>query len=415
MPAVRPFDGYFVDPAWANEVVSPAYDSLTPAERHQFALANPRNYLNAMRSLEEFPEDACPELCELLASNATTLKRFIDDGAFVHQPRRCLYFYRMEFDRAVQTGVVGEVSIREYDEGELKIHEHTRSDREDRLVRYLEVVGAASSPVCLAYRQSDAIDAIVDELAAAPPALELGADDGVLHTVWRIDDEEGIAALVDLFAAVPSAYLTDGHHRSAAASRYAAQRRAGNPDHSAGESYERLLVALFPHDQLHIHPYNRCVKDLDGHSAEAFLDELAKRFHVEALPSEHRAVVEPGERGQFGMRLDEAWYRLTVRAGLIPAEDPAASLDVNILQGLLLEPALGITDPRSDPRLDYVPGNLEPATLERLRGTGWRLAFASYPASIEELMAVVDAGEVMPPKSTFFAPKLRSGIFLCLR
>ena len=411
MPALRPFTAYLVDPALAGQVVAPAYDSLTPQERHEFAHAHPCNYLNAMRALEEFPPSLRPSLDALLAANAEVLDRFIADGAFRYHAAPCLYLYRMEAGDTVQTGVVGEVPVEEYRRGLLKKHEHTRPDREHRLARYLYTVGAASSPVCLAYPQEDAIDEMVAAEAARPPALVFEADDGVRHSIWRIEDEARSARLARAFAAVSRAYLTDGHHRCAATAHYAGRRAGENPAHCGEEAYNFLLVALFPHDQLRIHPFNRCVKDLNGYSPRAFLETLRAGFEVTPIEGEELRSDGPG---CFSMRLDERSYRLCVRPGIVPA-DPAGSLDVNILQEHILRPTLGIDDPRSDPRLDYRPGDFDARSLARLREEGWRLAFAAWPPSIEALMAVADAGETMPPKSTFFVPKLRSGIFVCRR
>ena len=411
MPALRPFAAWLVDPAHASEVVSPAYDSLTPRERYEYAEAHPQSYLSAMRSLEEFPADRQPTLDALLDANAAALERLLHGGWFRLHAEPRLYLYRMESAEGAQTGVVGEVSVDEYRRGLLKKHENTRSDREDRLARYLYAVGAASSPVSLAYRQDDAIDGLVAAEADRPPALVYDADDGVRHSVWRIEDAERNARLVEYFAAVPCAYLTDGHHRCAATSRYAARRKEESSAHSGEEAYNFILAAFFPHDQLHIHPFNRCVRGLDGFTPEAFLGALGNAFEVSPHANASTGSDEPG---RFVMHLDGRAYTLRVRPGVAP-DDPAGSLDVNILQERILRPLLGIRDPRSDPRLDYRPGDFDSESLERLREEGWRVAFATCPPSIEALMAVADAGETMPPKSTFFVPKLRSGIFVCRR
>ena len=411
MPALRPFAAWVVDPAWAGEVVSPAYDSLTPRERHDFAQAHPRSYLNAMRALEEFPADRRPTLDALLAGNAEALGRFLAQGYFRRHAEPCLYLYRMESDEGVQTGVVGEVPVEEYRRGLLKKHENTRPDREDRLARYLYTVGAASSPVSLAYRQDEAIDVIVAAETAHPPVLVYDAEDGVRHSVWRMEDGSRSARLAEAFAAIPCAYLTDGHHRCAASARYAATRQSESSEHSGEEACNFILAALFPHDQLRIQPFNRCVRDLGRIGPDAFLEALNDAFEVASIES---GPLRSDEAGRFAMRLDERSYSLRARPGIVP-DDPAGSLDVNVLQERILRPLLGIADPRSDARLDYRPGEFDASSLERLREEGWRLAFATCPPSIEALMAVADAGGTMPPKSTFFVPKLRSGIFVCPR
>lgn len=412
MPAIRPFSGYLVEPALAEQVVSPACDSLAPLERYQFARRHPRNYLNAMRAIEDFPPHLRPGFDELLAMNARSLEGLIAQGVFRYHAEPCLYLYRMEVDDNVQTGVVGEVPVEEYRRGLLKKHENTRRDREDRLALYLQVVGAVSSPVSLAYRRDDAIDAMVAAEAARSPALAFETADGVRHSVWRVPEGEATARLGAAFDAVPCAYLTDGHHRSAATARYAERRGRQNASHSGEETYNLLLVALFPHDQLRIHPFNRCVRDLDRHTPRTFLEALRDPFEV--TPVGEQAAFRAEGPGCFLMRLDGGSYRLRARSGILPA-DPLRLLDANVLQERVLGPALGIEDPRTDPRIDYLPGDIDRDSLERLRAAGWRLVFALHPPSIETLMATADAGETMPPKSTFFVPKLRSGVFVCRR
>lgn len=412
MPAIRPFSGYLVEPAFAEQVVSPAYDSLAPHERYDFALRHPRNYLNAMRAIEDFPPHLQPGVDALLAMNARALERLIAQGVFRYHAEPRLYLYRMEVDDGVQTGVVGEVPVEEYRRGLLKKHENTRRDREDRLALYLQEVGAASSPVSLAYRQNDAIDAMVAAEAARPPALVFETPDAVRHSIWRVSGGEATARLIAAFDAVPCAYLTDGHHRSAATARYAERRGRQNASHSGEETYNLLLVALFPHDQLRIRPFNRCVRDLDRHTSRSFLEALRGPFEVTRV--EEPAAFRAEGPGCFLMRLDERSYHLRARPGVLPA-DPLRLLDANVLQERVLGPALGIEDPRSDPRIDYLPGDVDHDALERLRAAGWRIVFALHPPSMETLMATADAGETMPPKSTFFVPKLRSGVFVCRR
>ena len=412
MPAIRPFSGYLVEPAFAEQVVSPAYDSLAPHERYEFARRHPRNYLNAMRAIEDFPPHRRPGVDALLAMNARALEGLIAQGVFRYHAEPRLYLYRMEVDDGVQIGVVGEVPVEEYRRGLLKKHENTRRDREDRLALYLQEVGAVSSPVSLAYRQDDAIDAMVAAETARPPALVFETTDAVRHSVWRVSGGEATARLIAAFDAVPCAYLTDGHHRSAATARYAERRGRQNASHSGEETWNLLLVALFPHDQLRIRPFNRCVRDLDRHTPRSFLEALRGPFEVTRV--EEPAPFRAEGPGCFLMRLDERTYRLRARPGILPA-DRLRLLDANLLQEQVLGPVLGIEDPRSDPRIDYLPGDVDRDSLARLRAAGWRVVFALHPPSMETLMATADAGETMPPKSTFFVPKLRSGVFVCRR
>ncbi len=416
MPQLRPFEGYFVDRRRVGEVAAPAYDALTPQQRHQFASNHPDNYLNVMRSLEEFPPAERPTQEELLHANAAKLKRLLDDGAFVYDATPCLYLYRLASADHVQIGVVAEVSIDEYDSGHVKKHEHTQPQKEEDLTRYIEVVGANSSPVSLAYPQDERIDRLVAELTHGKPHLDFVAEDGLAQTIWRIEDEHAVRQLVGLFENVPVTYLTDGHHRSAAGSRFAAHCRDANPGHRGDEPYNFMLVALFPHDQLKILSYNRVVEDLNGNSATQFVAALEEQFDVQRIEAGCAERARPQRHGEMGMFLDGQWYRLTARSLPALRDDPVGALDVVILQRRVLAPILGIEDMRSDPRLDYVAGASGMKGLEaHCRQSGWRLGFACFPVSIEQLMAVADAGEVMPPKSTWFDPKVRSGIFLRLR
>ncbi len=413
MPAIKSFSGYVVDPGQAHEVVSPGYDALTPQERYEFTAKHPRNYLNVTRSQDEFPENERPTLDQLLASNAANLRKLINDGAFIYQERPCLYLYRLAVDGHEQTGVVAQISIDEYEQGRLKKHENTRAEHEDRLVQYLEVVGATSSPVCVAYAQRDEIDVLVNTLCDQSPILDFISRDGVAHTIWRIEDDHPMTRLVEEFAVVSELYLTDGHHRSAAVSRYAASRRAANPNHTGNEPYNRLLVAMFPHDQLKIAPFNRCVRDLDGHSLTDFLSSIGKSFEIDELRNDVTQDPRPTMRGEMSMLVDGSWYRLKAHADVVPVDDPVRALDVVVLQEQILGPVLGI-NPRSDPRLEYIPGAFDRHVMESICEKGWRVVFAAHPVAMEDMMRIADVGGVMPPKSTYFDPKVRSGLFVCM-
>lgn len=415
MASIRPFDGHFVRSDVAHLVASPPYDALTPEQRHDFALANPRNYLNVMRSLEEFPAHERPTHDELLDVNSQKLRALFAEGVYAYKEEPCLFLYRLSVDGHVQTGVVAEIPIDEYDRGLIKKHEHTQQDKEDQLTAYQEVVGASSSPVCLAYPNSDAIGTLISRLTRAEPLLEFTAHDGLTQTIWCIEEASDIAQFAELFATVTVTYLTDGHHRCAAGSRYAAKRRAANPAHTGDEPYNFLLVALFPDDELRILPYNRCVRDLNGLSVPEFLARLGEIFEVKVLDCGMPDEAAPRGKGELAMLLDGAWYRLQARNGLAAHEDPVRSLDVMLLQEQVLGPLLGIDDPRTDPRLLYVAGSFKMSGLVARCEEGWRVAFAVYPTSIEQLMAVADADQVMPPKSTWFDPKARSGLFLKMR
>ncbi|HSH42191.1 MAG TPA: DUF1015 domain-containing protein [Arenicellales bacterium] len=415
MPTVRPFTGWLVSPDRVHDVVAPAYDALSPAQRHRYAQAHPQNYVNAMRSLEEFPPHERPSLDQLLQRNRANLERLLEQGAFRRSDAPCLYIYRLRADGHEQTGLVGEVPVEEYDRGIIKKHEHTHTSREDQLARYNDVVGAASSPVCLTYEHHPGIDAIVARHTAGTPLIDFVADDGVAQSVWCIDDPGEQALLGEYFAQVGEAYLTDGHHRAAAGSRFAHMRRRRNPRHTGEEAYNFLLVVLFPDDQLRILPYNRCVTDTGGLGVEDLLQAMPEEIAVERLGPVPAEAAAPERPLEFAMLVDDQWFRLRVDPDSVPVDDPVGALDVTILQERILGPILGIADVRCDERCQCVAGAVGMEGLaERCREAGG-VAFACHPVSIQQLMAVADAGLVMPPKSTWFDPKVRSGLFLRLR
>ena len=415
MASIRPFAGYYANPEAAEWFVSPPYDALTPQERFAYANANPANFLNAMRSLEEYPPAERPDIDDLLRANRTRLRRMIDARDLLPMHKPALFLYRMAQPGHQQIGVVAEVPVSEYEHGLIKKHENTQQDKENDLVSYMRVVGASTSPICLAYPAQPAIDALVSRLVEREPLVDFVAPDDVAQTVWHIDDEQQIAQLAQLFAGVPAAYLTDGHHRAAAAVHVAAERRREHPGGNGEEPYEYLLTAFFPDDQLRILEYNRCVTGRNGLTVEELLAEISKGFTVQRLAVTDPEQARPESPGQVAMFLDGNWYRLTARTVPRRSDDPVAALDVTLLQKRIFETALGIDDPRSDPRLRYMPAAFKLADLERMCRERDEIAFALHPTSIADLIAVADAGATMPPKSAWFDPKMRSGLFVRLR
>ena len=399
MAFIHPFEGHVVAPEWARAVVAPAYDSLTPEERRQYADRHPENYLNAMRSADEYASSEAPALSAILKRNARFVRRYVEAGRFVAQPP-CLIVYRLASDGHVQRGVVAEMSIGAYLDGRIRRHEFTRVAREDALARYIDHVRTASSPVALAYRADEGIRERIDTATGAKPAVSLTTDDGVEHDIWVVSETDA-RALVDAFESVSSAYLTDGHHRCAATARF-----------STAGADARLLVVLFPHDELRILPYHRVVRDLGGHTTESFLARLSESFEVESLPGDDTGAAQPRTRGEFAVHVDGRWHRFRLTGNEARPPEPADSIDAAILQARVIGPLIGIPDPRNDERLGYMAGagGLDP--LERACREDWRAAFALHPTSMAELVAVADAGQVMPPKSTWFDPKPRSGFFM---
>lgn len=415
MPTVRPFRGYLVAPERVHDVVAPAYDALTPAQRYRYAQLHPDNYVNAMRSLEEYPEHERPSLDELLQRNKQALENLLAQGAFQATASACLFIYRLSIDDHEQVGLVGEIPIDEYDRGVVRKHEHTQSNREDHLARYNDVVGASSSPVCLTYAHHPHIDATLDTCMKESPAIDFVAEDGVAQTIWCIDDSDTHARIQEYFSEVGQAYLTDGHHRAASASRFARLRRQCNDNHTGDEPYNYLLVVLFPDDQVRIMAYNRYVKDLNGLSVDAFLDAVSKEFTVESLGAIPPEQAEPARPREFSMLLADRWYRLRVDPDTVPADDPVGTLDITMLHDRILEHILGVADVRCDQRCESIAGALGMKGLAERCKDGGGVAFACHAMLIRQLMAVADAGLVMPPKSTWFDPKVRSGLFLRLR
>ncbi|HSQ07894.1 MAG TPA: DUF1015 family protein, partial [Chromatiaceae bacterium] len=335
------------------------------------------------------------------------LELMIAEGILLRDPGVRYYVYRLTLGRHVQTGLVAAASVAAYDAERIKKHEFTRPVKEDDRVRQIDALNAQTGPVFLVYPSDAGIDASLAEVTVSMPEVDITAVDGVCHQIWSVADAAAIDRLTQAFEALDALYVADGHHRSAAASRVAAARRAANPGHTGEEPYNYFLAVIFPHTQMQILAYNRLVRDLHGLDAEAFLARVAVPFRVE--PSS--APVQPARPAEFGMYLDGAWYRLTLDPGRIPWDDPVARLDVSLLQDNLIEPILGIVDPRRDDRIDFVGGirGLEGLTIRVDHGE-MRVAFSLYPTRMPDLMAVADIGEVMPPKSTWFEPKLADGL-----
>ena len=413
MPQLKKFDGYLVHPQRAHSVVTPAYDGMQPSERRAFAGRYPGNYVNVMRSLEEFDEDNKPTLPEILNHNQSHLAWMLENGDFVKTQCSAFYLYKLKHGVHEQVGLIADIPVQDYNNSRLKKHEDTQRQKEDMLTRYQEVVGVTSSPVCVAYPDRRKIDDAVNRAMSAVPYLSLTAWDDVEQTVWRIDDAEIEQELVDEFAQIEYTYLTDGHHRCASGARFSELVSSQAHNHGKFPNSDHLLVALFPQSQLKIYSYFRCIRDLNGMTVPELVWAIEQAgISVERQENDDLGALLPESNRQITMIVDDAVFSLKIPDELVPRDDPVGRLDVSILQNTILAPILGIHDARGDERLSYAPG-VEGISglIERCR-QDWRLGFACVDTTIEEVIEVADARQTMPPKSTWFDPKLRAGIFL---
>lgn len=401
MALIRPFRGLRPGDGRAEEVVAPPYDVLNRAEASQRAEGRPWSFLHISRAEIDLSVDVDVHADIVYQTAAANLARMIEAGVLVRDPDPCYYVYRLTMGEHTQTGLVAAAAVSEYDSNRIRRHEFTRPDKENDRVRQIDVLNAQTGPVLLAYPSSNSVDALINNVTTGMPAVDLVADDGVGHAIWVVTDSLVIDAISDAFDRMSALYIADGHHRSAAASRVAAARRGGQSD-----AAEYFLTVIFPHQQMQIFDYNRVVCDLNGLSDETFLESIAASFSVTTVASSY-SPVQPGE---FGMYLSGQWYRLRIEAEDIPA-DPVGRLDVSLLADRLLEPVLGISDPRLDPRIEFIGGIRGLGDLAKRVDSGdMAVAFSLYPTSMDDLIAVADAGKVMPPKSTWFEPKLADGL-----
>lgn len=407
MPLIRPFPGLRPVPSQADAVVAPPYDVLSSEEARARAAGKPWSFLHISKPEIDLDPGVDPYSPEVYAKGAENLAKMTREGVLHRDDKPLYYVYRLTMGDHVQTGLVAVASVAEYDKNRIRKHEFTRPDKEDDRVRNIEALNAQTGPVFLAYRAEPSVDELLSAVATGTPEVDVTADDGVRHCMWVVRDDNHIAFLTKAFDAMDVLYIADGHHRSAAASRVAASRRETNAAHTGDEAYNYFLSVIFPHDQLQILDYNRVVKDLNGMSSKAFLDRISEDFDV--ITSD--APVKPAKEGEFGAYLDGHWYRLEIKDGRVNAEDPVARLDVSILSDFLIAPVLGISDPRRDKRIDFVGGIRGLNALEQRVDSGAAaVAFSLYPTQMEALMAVADAVQVMPPKSTWFEPKLADGL-----
>lgn len=408
MAQIRPFKAYRPCKGMEERIAALPYDVYNRAEACEVVKKNPESFLAVDRAETQFGEEVDTYADCVYEKADQMLREKIQEGKFVQDPTPCFYLYELTMDGHSQTGVVGCASIDDYRNNVIKKHENTRADKEEDRIRHVDMCSMQTGPIFLAYRAKEDLKEKIGELKKQAPVYDFVSEDGIGHRVWVIDNDADVAMIEETFGKIPAIYIADGHHRCASAVKVGLKRREQYPDYTGEEEFNYFLSVIFPDEELRILDYNRVVKDLNGLDAAAFLTRIGKYFTVEKMG---RAPYRPTKKGMFGMYLEDEWYCLVAKEE-IKSEDAVEGLDVSLLQNYLLDPVLGIKDPKTDKRIDFVGGIRGLGELERRVHADMKVAFSMYPTSIAELFAVADAGRLMPPKSTWFEPKLRSWLFL---
>lgn len=408
MATIRPFNALRPREDVAGKVAALPYDVFNREEALAEVLKEPLSFLRIDRAETQLPEDVNPYDAQVYQKAREILQQMIQDEIFIKDGKNCYYVYELTMNCRSQTGLVGCSAIDDYLNDVIKKHEKTREDKEIDRITHVDVCNAQTGPIFLAYRSQETINNVINRVKKEKPLYDFIAPDGIKHAVWKIDQAQDIETIAAGFKNIDSIYIADGHHRAASAVKVGLKRRAANPGYTGEEEFNFFLSVLFPHDQLMILDYNRVVKDLNGYTKEEFLNEVAKSFAIEEIGAE---PYKPAEKATFGMYLEGVWYKLTAKEE-IRSTDPVEGLDVSLLQNHLLTSVLNIKDIRTDKRIDFVGGIRGLKELEKRANSDMKLAFSMYPTSINELFDVSDAGKLMPPKSTWFEPKLRSGLFI---
>lgn len=410
MATIKPFKALRPGMGYAEKVLSLPYDVMNRKEAAEMAEGNPYSFLHICRSEIDMPQQEDVYDKSVYQKAASNIADFVEKGVLIREEAPALYIYREIMEGRVQTGIVATVSVDEYQNNTIKKHEFTRVEKEQDRINHFDICNANTEPVFLTYRNDERIRLMMEGwICNNEPVYDVTASDGIQHILWVVDDTDTISALCMLFSNVKNLYIADGHHRSASACKVGLKRREENPDYTGDEEFNYFMAAIFPDNDLHVFDYNRVVKDLNGFSAEEFIEKIKEAgFTVEEKGSE---AYRPEAKHTFGMYLNEKWYSLVASEAIIP-DHVIRSLDVAILQDNVLGPVLGIEDPRTDKRIDFVGGIRGLAGLEKRCHEDMTVAFAVYPVEIADLMSVSDNDEVMPPKSTWFEPKLGSGLFI---
>lgn len=409
MAKIKPFMAVRPNGEVASKVAALPYDVYNRQEAKEAVKDNELSFLRIDRAETQFLDSVDIYAPEVYQKAKEIFEGMAEDGTFITDSDKCYYIYKLSMDGREQTGIVACASIDDYVNNVIKKHENTREEKERDRIRHIKALSAQTGPVFLAYRSQKCINDVVERvMAEESPLYNFTADDGVGHAVWKIANAKDIVTIENTFEAVSDIYIADGHHRAASAVKAGLERRKACESCDGTEEFNYFLSVLFPDESLMIMDYNRSVKDLNGLSKQEFMDRVSVYFSIEKLDS----AKHPSKKGEIAMYIDKNWYMLTVKKELIIPKDAVAALDVSILQDYVLEPVLGIKEPRTDPRIDFIGGIRGLLELEKRADNDMKVSFALYPVSIAELFAVADAGHLMPPKSTWFEPKLRSGLFI---
>ncbi|MDY3920471.1 MAG: DUF1015 family protein [Candidatus Limivivens sp.] len=407
MAKIKAFAAIRPEKTLTERIAALPYDVYNRKEARAEVKREPMSFLKIDRAETQLEEGADIYAPEVYKKAHDTLWEMVEKGEFVRDPKPCYYLYELTMQGRTQTGLVACASIDDYENGVIKKHENTREEKEEDRIRHVDACDAQTGPIFLAYRRNSEMEALTRRIEQTPPLFEFTGMDQVTHRGYLIDCPEDIRRITEIFAGIEKIYIADGHHRAASAVKVGEKRRAAHPGYDGTEEFNWFLSVLFPDDELKILDYNRVVKDLNGLTETEFLEKVREKFEVSQSP----VPVVCSRKGEVGMYLKDAWYALKIKPEFT-SPDPVEGLDVSILQRELLAPVLGIGDPKTDTRIDFIGGIRGLAELERRVHTDSAVAFAMYPTSIGELFDVADAGRLMPPKSTWFEPKLRSGLFL---
>ena len=414
MATIRPFKGIRPVRELASKIAALPYDVMNSDEARKMVEGNPHSFLHVDRAEVDLDPSIDVHDKRVYEKARENLDKMIDDGEYIQDEIPCLYIYRQIMNGRSQTGIVFCASIDDYLNNVIKKHEFTRADKELDRINHVDYCDANTGPIFLTYKEeqiaSEIIEAWIENESKRKPIYNFTAEDGITHIVWVIDNDIIINELIDLFKEVDCLYIADGHHRSASAVKVGLKRRKEHPDYTGDEEFNYFLAVAFPDNDLMVMDYNRVIKDLNGMTKEEFLKKLEKDFIV--TKSENNAPVKPSKKHTFGMDIENDWYLLEAKEGTFDAEDPINQLDVAILQNNVLTPILGIEDVRVSDRIDFIGGIRGIKELEKRVNTDMKIAFSMYPTEVHDIMDVADIGEVMPPKSTWFEPKLRSGLFI---